>query len=239
MTTDRRLYDMDLGRRDHARWLGVHRVSSRLTLPTANLLAAYDARVGVTDVSGACSAWADQSGNGFHATQGTAYSRPTITTSDGYASLMFNGTNNYLINTGITAASGPKTVYAVLKPGTQSGYGAIHNSGTPFILLGLRSTSGNFHGVDTADRNSGLAYGSTRCRVAFEIQSGSFTVWKNGTASTPTTWSGSNLQIGGVSGICATGAGANRFTGNLHAMFIYSAARNTAVEDYITQEWGV
>ena len=25
MTTDRRLYDMDLGRRDHARWLGSNR----------------------------------------------------------------------------------------------------------------------------------------------------------------------------------------------------------------------
>ncbi len=25
MTTDRRLYDMDLGRRDHTRWLGSHR----------------------------------------------------------------------------------------------------------------------------------------------------------------------------------------------------------------------
>lgn len=27
MSNDRRLYDMDLGRRDHTRWLGVHRPS--------------------------------------------------------------------------------------------------------------------------------------------------------------------------------------------------------------------
>lgn len=27
MTTDRRLYAMDLGRRDHTRWIGVHRPS--------------------------------------------------------------------------------------------------------------------------------------------------------------------------------------------------------------------
>ncbi len=99
MTTDRRLYSMELGRRDHTRWLGSSRYAggAPLTLPTANLIAAYDARVGVTNVAGACSAWADQSGNGFHATQGTAYSRPTITTSDGYASLMFNGTNIIII----------------------------------------------------------------------------------------------------------------------------------------------
>ena len=66
MSFQRRAYDMDLGRRDHTRWLGSSgRYSTRLTLPTTNLLAAYDARVGVTNVSGACSAWADQSGNGF------------------------------------------------------------------------------------------------------------------------------------------------------------------------------
>ena len=28
MTTDRRLYDMDLGRRDHTRWLGSSRYAS-------------------------------------------------------------------------------------------------------------------------------------------------------------------------------------------------------------------
>ena len=52
MSFQRRAYDMDLGRRDHTRWLGSSgRYSTRLTLPTTGLLAAYDARVGVTNVA--------------------------------------------------------------------------------------------------------------------------------------------------------------------------------------------
>ena len=235
MSFQRRAYDMDLGRRDHTRWLGSSgRYSTRLTLPTANLLAAWDARAGVTNVSGECSAWADQSGNGFHATQGTAISRPTITTADGYASLLFDGTNDSLNIASLTAGSGTKTFYAVIKPVAPASYDAIFQSASPMIFVGMFGS--NFIAFDSANRDSGLAHGSARCRIAYEIQSGAFTAWKNGTASTPTTWSGSNLAIGGAVSISN---GGNPLGAHLLFLAIYTAARNTAVESYITQEWGV
>ena len=234
MTTDRRLYSMELGRRDHTRWLGSSRYAggAPLTLPTTNLLAAYDARVGVTNVSGACSAWADQSGNGWHATQGTAASRPTITTADGYASLYFDGTNDSLINTGITAVAGPRTIYAVIKPNTLRG---IFDTQTGRLLVGGVST---YRLLDTGFRDSSVAVTTTRQRVTYQRDSSLFSFWRNGVAATPVAC-GANNAIGGASRIGSDYAGAYVTDSHILALFIYNAARNTAVEDYITQEWGV
>lgn len=233
MTTDRRLHDMDLGRRDHTRWLGSSgRYSTRLTLPTTGLLAAYDARAGVTNVSGACSAWADQSGNGWHASQGTAASRPTITTADGYASLYFDGTNDSLINTGITAVAGPRTIYAVIKPNTLRG---IFDTQTGRLLVGGVST---YRLLDTAFRDSAVSVTTTRQRVTYQHNSSLFSFWRNGVAATPVAC-GANNAIGGASRIGSDYTGAYATDGHILALFIYNAARNTAVEDYITQEWGV
>jgi len=210
-----------------------------LTLPTTNLLAAWDARVGVTnDGSGFCSAWADQSGNGFHATQSTAGARPLISTSDGYASLLFDGVTDWLITTGISAGAGAKTIYVVIKPGAPTSNDVIWTSSTPLLYFGVRQSSYTFVAYDTTFRESGLSVGSSRCRVTYEIQSGAFNSWKDGVSGTPAAW-GTNTAIGGTSGIGAGATGLDKIAAHIHALFIYTAARNTAVEDYITQEWGV
>lgn len=236
--TDRRLHAMDLGRRDHTRWLGVHRVSSRLTLPTANLLAAYDARVGVTDVSGACSAWADQSGNGFHATQGTSGDRPTITTTGGFASLFFDGAD-WLNATGMTASAGVKSIYAVVNPTAVGGaYRFVLDVATGRLAFGVLS-SGNLGLFDTTDRSSGITATTGLQRLSTEVVTGSSRVWRNGTVGSTTGWTASSA-IGGTVAIGRSSGGAQFFfTGHILALYIYGAARNTAVEAYITQEWGV
>ncbi len=210
-----------------------------LTLPTANLLAAYDARVGVTNVSGACSAWADQSGNGFHGTQGTAANRPTITTADGYASLLFDGADDWLSVPSITASAGVRTFYAVVTPGTQVSHATLFSASTPFFYVGLNGSTGTFvaHEVSTL-RDTGLPYAAARSRISYQISASSLEAWKNGSAGTPTTWTGTTA-IGGSCGIGAAFGGSNRYTGHILFLAIYNAARNTAVEDYITQEWGV
>lgn len=208
-----------------------------LTLPTANLLAAWDARAGVTNVSGACSAWADQSGNGFHATQGTAGARPLITTSDGYASLRFDGTADWLNATGMTATAGTKTVYAVIKSNFAT-FGGIFFSQTPVVFLG--SYLNRYYGFDGALRDTGMSVTTTRQVCTYQISAGQLAFWRNGVAATPTVWSGSSLAIGGGVGIGAAYTGAANFLAcDLHALFVYNAARNTDVEDYIFQEWGV
>lgn len=61
--------------------------------PRVNLAAWYRYRIGMTNVSGACSSWADQSGNTRPLLQATASARPTIL-SDG--SLSFDGIAQYM-----------------------------------------------------------------------------------------------------------------------------------------------
>lgn len=210
---------------------------ARLTLPTANLLAAYDARVGVTNVAGACSAWADQSGNGWHASQGTAAARPLISTADGYASLLFDGTNDLLSVPSITSAAGPKTVYAVSKPTTVTGAHTFFHSTTGVLANAI--LSGSYQANDgTWWRSTGVAGVLTRHRVAYQTQSGDFSFWKNGVAATPKTWVGT-VPIGGATAIGANAGGAWFFSGHILFLAVYNATRNLDVEDYITQEWGV
>lgn len=70
-------------------------------LPTslASLAAWYRGDLGITLNGGTVSAWADQSGNGRHLTQGTAANQPTYGTASGmrgHAALAFDGTNDIL-----------------------------------------------------------------------------------------------------------------------------------------------
>ena len=227
----------ELGRRDHARWLGSSRYAggAPLTLPTTNLLAAYDARVGVTNVSGACSAWADQSGNGYHASQGTAGARPTISTSDGYASLLFDGTADWLsVPSMALSAGGTRTVYSVVKQVATSGTRIVFYVGsTPVFYCGHQT---NYIMYDGTFRDSGIALNTAMCRLTFEATAGASQVWRDGTAGTARGYS-TLPAASGTRGI--GGAGGDYFSGHILAIFIYEAARNTAVEAYITQEWGV
>lgn len=230
--TSRRALGAGLGRRTTVRVFEAGASAPPLTLPTTGLLAAWDARVGVTNVSGACSAWADQSGNGWHASQGTAGNRPSISTADGYASLLFNGTNSSLKVPSITASAGVRTVYAVVKPTTLRG---IFDTQTGRLLAGGVSTYRLF---DTAFRDSAVSVTTTRQRVTYQQGSSLFSFWRNGVAATPVVC-GANTAIGGASRIGSDYSGAYVTNGHILALFIYTAARNTAVEDYITQEWGV
>ena len=240
MTTDRRLYDMDLGRRDHARWLGSNRYAggAPLTLPTTNLLAAYDARVGVTNVAGACSAWADQSGNGWHASQGMAGSRPTITTTGGFASLQFDGTADFLNVPSITASAGTKTIYAVISPTWDASIRIIMDIQTGRMLSGVNTSK--YQAFDGSWRDTGVTAASGLQRVTYEAATGALSFWKGGTPATPAAWT-SGPAVGGsvLIGAAFNGGGSLFFQGHILFLAIYTAARNTAVESYITQEWGV
>jgi len=209
-----------------------------LTLPTANLIAAYDARVGVTDVSGACSAWADQSGNGWHATQGTAGQRPTISSSGGTPSLLFDGTNDNLLSLA-TSAAGVHSVYAVIDPTADGGARMIIGGATN--LVGIGALSGFHQGNDgSAWRSTGVTYASGRQCVVYQMSAGAsgLLFWKNGAAATPATWAANPACDGSVYIGCVSPA---TWTFNGHILFlaIYNASRNTAVDEYITQEWGV
>ena len=211
---------------------------SRLTLPTANLIAAYDARLGVTNVSGACSAWADQSGNGFHGTQGTAANRPTISTSGGTPSLLFDGTDDNLLSLA-TSAAGVHSVYAVIEPTANTGVRTILGGTTNLACVG--AVSGLHHGNDgSAWRSTGVTYSLGRQRVVYQMSAGAsgLLFWKNGSAATPAIWAADIACDGSVYIGCISPA-TWTFQGHILFLAIYNASHNTAVDAYITQEWGV
>lgn len=70
----------------------------------------------VTDVSGACSAWGDRSGNSYHFTQNTASKRPLIVPNalNGHRILSLDGSNDNMTNTG----TGARSIYS----GTGAGW---------------------------------------------------------------------------------------------------------------------
>lgn len=212
---------------------------SPLTLPTTNLLAAWDARVGVTDVSGACSAWADQSGNGKHATQGTAGNRPAISTADGYASLLFDGTNDALLTPLITASSGVKTIYSVVKQtSVPASYKTIFSPITQ--LFGVIPSTGKWGMYDSGNRDSGITSTTSRTRVAYEQQHSvaEARTWVNGSAGTTHAWLGTgNIGAGSIGAY--NGGTSHYFAGHIMFIAMYGAAHSTDVEAYLTQEWGV
>ncbi len=246
MTTDRRLHDMGLGRRDHTRWLGSSgRYSTRLTLPTTNLIAAWDARAGVTNVSGACLAWADQSGNGVHLLQGTEGRRPTVSTTGGMASLLFDGTDDFLGGTNTDSAGSVRTVYAVVNPTSAGGYRTIVAAGSsPYYACGGFGPYAVYEGVL---RNTSLTYATGLQRLSYQwsrVVSGDvrrISFWKNGVAEAPVaitseTFSYTNVRVGAaVNGVTPQWA----FQGHILFLAIYSGTRDESVEAYITQEWGV
>jgi len=68
--------------------------------------------------------WGDKSGNGRHATQGTAASRPTIGSQNGRRALSANGTNHEMALTnagGVTRNAAGVTIIAALSPNTVTG----------------------------------------------------------------------------------------------------------------------
>jgi len=218
---------------------GARATPAPLTLPTTSLLAAWDARVGVTNVSGACSAWADQSGNGWHASQSTAGKRPVVSSTAGFPSLLFSNAGATALNVpSISASAGIKTVYCVKNATAAAGYASLFDVQTGRMMFG--HMAGTQYGVhDGTDRDSGIVATTGLARLAFECTTGSARVWVNGTVGSTAGFT-VNRAVGGGVVIGANNAGTGlHFNGHILFLAIYNAARNTAVEDYITQEWGV
>ena len=75
-----------------------------------------DASRGITLVDGKVSQWADQSGNGYHATQSNAAKRPTVATGviNGCSALLFDGTDDFFVTSYPGKAAG-QTMFAVAR----------------------------------------------------------------------------------------------------------------------------
>lgn len=206
-------------------------------LPTTNLLAAWEAEDAIA-IGGKVSSWPGSHGTSVSATQGTDASRPTLTTDGGSACVSFDGVNDSLVLSGMTAASGPITVYIVAKTPSAADASArtMIDIKTGRVFVG--HYLGRYHMFDGLWRDSGLAITTARVRLTYQLSGGSFTMWRGATQ-------GATIAVAekALDGSARMGSRFDGYSlylsGLIFAMYVTTAARNTAVEDYILSRWGV
>lgn len=209
-----------------------------LTLPTTDLIAAFDARNTVSVDGGiTCSTWPDVSGHGYHATQSAAGSRPTISSTGGKSSLLFDGGDFFRLVT-LTAPSGPKTNYVAQKATSVSNvYHVMFDTDTGRRVVG-RVSSGQYGFYDGSDRNSGFTATTDLSRLAFETSGSASRVYRNGVAGLSTAWGNAGaISANSTIGAVTTG-GQFFYEGHMLFTSIYGATYNPAVDAYYQQEVG-
>jgi len=173
-----------------------------------------DSSMGVTLSSGYVSQWADQSGNGRHASQSTAAYRPLYVTNvlNGRPALRFDGSDDYLTfnASGMPSGSSPRTAIFVVKRTDTSRRGDVfsyrdtdtlyHAWGVTLDsgVLGDNDIFGNYWGVSIgqggiADTNPMIISTTLPSTNVYSTR-----LWKNGTELTKS-------YHGNVDGTAATG----------------------------------
>ncbi len=220
-----------------------------LTLPTTNLFAAYEARTGVTQSpAGYASGWADIGPNGYDLSQGDNNLKPLITTVDGHAALNFSFNSPYLrqlTRSGVTSLNTlTRTIYVVWRIASNANYyralRAATTAGTEWVGLFNPSGTRRYGIYNGAERTPAIAVPGTLHRTTFiipttatltvDITGGTqASVFKSAAAFGADT----TISIGAVGGVYYS------LDAEIVSYYEYTAAHNTAVEDYIFQEWGV
>jgi hypothetical protein len=208
---------------------------SLLTLPTTSLLEAWDARTGVTEAGTGVASWLGLHA-GINMAQATDGNRPSKTTTGGHQSILFNGSSDVLTTAGLSAAAGPRTIYAVIDPVSVAGTQYYFDSQTGRFIVGY--TVGVFVLNDGSNRASDIVAATGLQKVTVQHGSSLASTWKNGVAGAPVV-AGANKVLGGTSSIGATYTNSSRFSGHVVFLAIYNATRNAAVEAYLQQEFGV
>ena len=199
-----------------------------------NMAAWYRFRTGVTNISGACSSWADQSGNMRHLLQATAASRPAVN-SDG--SLTFDGVNDYLQAT-FTLVQ-PCTIYLGFQQLTWTSGDALFDGATGVAKVTQKTSSPQL----ALDAGSALSNDSTialntRGAIACVLNSTS-SVYQaaGGAASVTTTGDASTGNPGGIT-LGALQAPGNYGNITVYEMIVYSVAHDAATRLQILRYMG-
>lgn len=162
------------------------KVSQRPNLnERVNLAAWYRYRIGLTNISGAASVWADQSGNTRPLLQTTAGNRPAVN-SDG--SLTFDGTNDYMQAT-FTLAQ-PLTIYLAFQQLSWTSTDVIVDGVTGTVKLSQETASPGI----IANAGSALTVSNTALvgsnAVACFVANGTSSVYQVGGGAASVTTSG-------------------------------------------------
>lgn len=154
-----------------------------------NLAAWYRYRIGVTNISGGCSSWADQSGNMNALLQGTAANRPTVR-SDG--ALVFDGIAQYLQAT--FTLSQPLSIYLAFNQLSWTVGDAIFDGATAAVKLtqataspGLAANAASALTTDTTigvNQNGVIAFVANSTSSVYQAAGGAASVITSGDAGT-------------------------------------------------------
>ena len=222
--------------------------------PTAGLAVWLRADAGVTTTSGKVSTWADQSGSGRNATQGTAAARPTFVANalNGKPVVSFNGTNTYLsLSYAVNGLTGMTIVLVTNNTASQTGgqwgnenaalfwpqsasWGELHLS--PFqTSVRFRFGTGQTSNLPSYTRPASLgsAYSRTiASRAAHSLVNGGAEYGKLGTIKN--CQSTATIGRGGSSTV-------KYFKGNIAEIMVYNraltAAELTTVDTYLVEKY--
>lgn len=205
--------------------------------------------------------WYDQSGNDFHASQGTASSQPTIVSSgvlhtvNSLPAILHFGALDYLQYQGTAFADGPVSIFAVCIFDTTAGASTILDAATNQSFAsstGLRfdNSLGNYRfGTLSAFTTATFSNATTQLIRSAFANSTARTIFENGTQKAQTagnaapTFSGvTQHKVGAVTFGSNQNAAANALKGSLQELIAWNSDRfadQAAITDAINQVYSV
>jgi hypothetical protein len=202
----------------------------------------YDANFlsSITESGGKISEWADRSGNGINATQGTAVQQPTLLTKG------INFTNQYL-TTAPNSPVGDYTLYAALKTNALETTAVIIGHFTNRVYLGFSSVTGEFSAGagtqtwDSAPSSVASGVGIEAIHGATLDSSGTYKIFINsvedgGNSLTGGLYGGSRFAIGSD-----TSASFTLQNTDIYEIIVTTNVETTAIrqkiEGYLAWKW--
>lgn len=199
-----------------------------------NMAAWYRYRIGITNISGACSSWADQSGNMRPLVQASSTLQPLVR-SDG--ALVFDGVNDYL-QAAFTLVQ-PFSVYLAFNQITWTSGDAIFDGVTAATKVtqagsspGLAANAGSALSTDTTigvNTNGVIAFVANSTSSVYQAAGGAASVTTTGDA-------GAN-NAGGIT-LGALQAPSNYGNIAVYEMIVYSVAHDATTRLQIMRYLG-
>ena len=220
---------------------------------SANLMMWLRSDVGVTTSSGAVTNWADQSGNGYNATQTSGSARPTLTTNavNGLPAITFNGSSQFLnLPAGFSNLSQGVSFFFVMKPGTTMNYPIdLGNGGSSNdqAIYGTANyiyfyTYGTSYALVTSDSTG---YTPNVYQVLEVVHDGTSSgkIYKNGTQTGTGTVYPLNTITRSTNRIGQYGGGGYFYSGDIAEIIVMSkgasASERAGIESYFYSKYAV
>lgn len=222
-------------------------------ITTALWLDAADAST-ITESGGAVSQWDDKSGNDYHVSQATAANKPAVSTDAGNASILFDGTSDYLRHDVSGTITYPSSIFIVCRNTDTANAGHVFSvndssQSDRYLTLTQRDLSGQliFYSSRVGSPAPAISAASsfnTEIIGAVSNVSNDHELFSNGTSvgTDTNTWptpSYNNITVGRL----RYQSSAQYFIGHVHEIIWIRQSLNLAtrqrIEGYLAHKWGL